>query len=143
MADLTHEAELLAMMNALYAEDEPASEVDRGRFPMTIKTLIAEPARGRIVLFMEGLAVRGYALLIPFWSNEFGGNLVFIDELFVKPEFRNQGIGRAFIEFILRQHPFEAVAAVLEVSPSNKRARRLYESIGFRLRRNRTFTLRF
>src|SRR5690242_7700596 len=84
MVDLRREAEVLAMMEALYGEDEPAAGVDRTRFPVTIRTLVEEPSRGRIVLFEEGDAVWGYAVLIPFWSNEFGGNLVLIDELFVK-----------------------------------------------------------
>ena len=52
MTDLGHAADVLRMMEALYGEDEPASaDVDRGRFPLTIRTLLAEPDQGRIVLF--------------------------------------------------------------------------------------------
>ena len=94
-------------------------------------------------MFLEGSAIRGYALLIPCWSNEFGGNLVFVDELFVKPDARNRGIARRFFEFVSGTRPFEAVAAVLEASPANIRASRLYESVGFRRRQNWYFTRRF
>src|SRR5580765_4391529 len=90
MTDLGYQTEVLRMMEGLYGEDEPASEVDRGRFPATIRTLIAEPVRGRIVLFLEGPTVQGYGLLIPFWSNELGGTVLVIDELFVKAESRNR-----------------------------------------------------
>ncbi len=38
-------------------------------------------------MFHEGVQLVGYAILIPYWSNEFGGNLLFIDELFVSPAF--------------------------------------------------------
>jgi hypothetical protein len=45
MTDLAYQTEVLCMMEALYREDEPASEVDRSRFPVSIHTLIAEPVR--------------------------------------------------------------------------------------------------
>ena len=136
-------AEVVAMMRALYSEDEPASEADHRRFPSTVEYLIAEPHRGRIVLFTEGAALRGYALLIPHWSNEFGGTLLCVDELFVLPEARSRGISHTFFEFLTAERPFDAVGLSLEVSPGNTRARRLYESLGFTHRRNFMLTHRF
>ena len=72
MKDLQHKADVLTMMHGLYSEDEAASPVDRSRFPLTIDFFLANPSRGRIILFEEGISLRGYALLVPFWSNEFG-----------------------------------------------------------------------
>jgi len=143
MNDLTHQAELIAMMRALYAEDKGASAVDQSRFPPNIAFLIAQPSRGRIVLFSEAGLLRGYALLIPFWSNEFGGTLLFVDEMFVIPKARNRGIGGSFFRFLDEEKPFDAVAVALEVSPSNAAARRLYESLGFSHRENSVLTHRF
>ena len=54
MNDLEHKAEVLAMMHGLYSEDEAASPVDQSRFRLTIDFFIANPSRGRIVLFEEG-----------------------------------------------------------------------------------------
>lgn len=140
LTDLHHAAELLPMMQALYREDEPACDVSQDRFPETIRTLVAEPARGRIILFRDASATLGYAIMIPYWSNEYGGTLLFVDEIFVVPEARSRGIGRQFFEFVFRERPFGAVAAAVEVSPANIRARQLYESIGFRVRRNACLT---
>ena len=142
---LTHTddaAYLLPMMQSLYHEDPQSPGVDPARFPLTIQTLLAEPARGRIILFVEGSEIRGHAILIPYWSNEFGGTILFVDELFVVPAARSRGIGRRFFAFLFQTRPYDAVAAALEVSPANARARRLYESIGFRVRRNSLFTCR-
>lgn len=58
------------------------------------------------------------------------------------PDARNRGIGRSFFRNLDETRPFEAVALALEVSPGNHRARRLYESLGFRPRRNSTLTRR-
>jgi hypothetical protein len=46
MNDLMHQAELIAMMRALYAEDKGASAVDQSRFPPNIAFLIAQPIPG-------------------------------------------------------------------------------------------------
>ncbi len=143
MADGHLAKEVLTMMYALYSEDEPASVADHRRFPLTIEFLLAEPSRGRIILFTEGVPIRGYSLLIPYWSNEFGGKLLFVDELFVVPEARNRGFGRKFFGYLDRERPFNAVAVALEASPTNIRARRLYESLGFAPRRNPMLTYRF
>jgi ribosomal protein S18 acetylase RimI-like enzyme len=129
-------SEVLAMMRALYVEDPPAIPVDPQRFPTTIDFLLAEPSRGSVVVFADGPAVRGYAILIPYWSNEYGGTILYVDELFVIPECRNRGVARQFFEHLARSKPFDAVAIALEVSPANERAQRLYESLGFTRRRN-------
>jgi ribosomal protein S18 acetylase RimI-like enzyme len=135
-------SDVLAMMRALYIEDEPAFAVDHRRFPQTVEFLLAEPSRGSVIVIAEGASVCGYALLIPYWSNEFGGTLLCVDELFVVPEARNRGIGHQFFEFLARTRPFDPVAIALEVSPGNLRAQRLYQSIGFRPRRNATLVRR-
>lgn len=142
MSDLEYKSEILAMMGALYAEDEAASPVDESRFSTNVVSLVSQPARGRIVLFKEGGSLCGYALLVPYWSNEFGGTLLFVDEMYVIPEARSRGIGRHLFKFLTDTRPFDAVALALEVSPQNAAARRLYESVGFRERRNSVLTWR-
>jgi GNAT superfamily N-acetyltransferase len=131
MTDRHHELQVLGMMRELYATDAPRLNVNPETFPATIDRLLAEPSRGRVLLFMRDDALAGYALLIPYWSNEFGGIVVLIDELLVEKDFRGQGIARSFFAFIERDRPFDAVGLALEVSPKNSRARTLYESMEF------------
>ena len=142
MTDRHHELQVLGMMRELYADEGPETNANPDKFPATIDRLLAEPSRGRVILFMRDEVVCGYALLIPYWSNEFGGMVVFIDELVVEKEFRRQGIGRAFLEFLERERPFDAVVLALEVIPENSRARALYESMGFTERHPRMMTRR-
>jgi len=139
MSDLRDEAQVLAMMQALYAEDAGTAPADISSFPQTIHTLVAQPHRGQIILIKDGGVLVGYALLIPYWSNEFGGTIIYVDELFVMPHARSCGNGRAFFQFIEKNRPFNASAALLEVSPGNSRATKLYESIGFVRRKHATY----
>jgi ribosomal protein S18 acetylase RimI-like enzyme len=140
MNDMDRREQLVAMMHALYTEDPSESAIDQSRFATNVEHLIAEPSRGRIVLFWQGEQLCGYAFIIPYWSNEFGGTLLYIDEMFVTPEARNRGIGRSFFKFLNQTKPFDAVAFGLEVSPGNTGALRLYESLGFRRRNNTVLT---
>jgi ribosomal protein S18 acetylase RimI-like enzyme len=133
--DLQSQEEVTAMMRMLYEEDAAPSSVDSFRFPVTVAHLLAHPAAGQIVVFEEN-GIVGYAILIPYWSNEFGGTILFVDELYVKPEARGRGIGHRFFEYLETAIPYEAVVLALEVSPANVRARRLYESLGFVARKH-------
>jgi len=142
MTDRHHELHVVGMMRELYAADGPGTIADPTKFPATIDRLLAEPSRGRILLFMRDETVCGYALLIPYWSNEFGGMVVLVDELVVEKEFRGQGIARSFFAFVEHDHPFEAVALALEVVPENAAARSLYESLQFTERHPRMMTRR-
>ena len=82
----------------------------------------------------------GYALLIHYWSNEYGGMLLFLDELFISEPFRGKGIGAAFLEALKAGVFYKTVGLVLEVMPSNERALKLYLDHGFVLdERNHLF----
>lgn len=143
MSGTHHLDDVVAMMTELYREDHAASgAVDHANFARTVKSLRDHPERGRVVLFEDQGSLHGYALLIPYWSNEFGGTILFIDELFVIQASRNRGIGRGFIHMIEQTRPFHATAIFLEVSVSNIRARKLYESLGFEQRSNATLVRR-
>ena len=140
MTDGAAAGDVLRMMQSLYAEDAALSSVDVASFPLTLVRLLTEPERGRIVLFKQNDVVCGYGLLIPYWSNEFGGTLLFIDELFVDAACRGRGIARSFLAFLAESRPFAAVALALEVSPRNMRARSLYEGAGFSDRHHTVMT---
>jgi ribosomal protein S18 acetylase RimI-like enzyme len=122
------------MCLALYAEDPSPMPVTEGNIRATLATLREEPSRGQaVVLEVEGV-IGGFALLISFWSNELGGELIVIDELYVTPSFRNRGHARELLTILAKENhlwPGRAVALELEVTPGNRRAASLYEKAGF------------
>lgn len=71
----------------------------------------------------------GFALLNRTFGHEAGGIVVWIEELYVRPAYRGQGIGRAFFELLFRSVP--AARYRLETEPENLGARRLYQKLGF------------
>jgi ribosomal protein S18 acetylase RimI-like enzyme len=140
MSSLDHRDLVIEMMAALYNEDPGLHRPRFDHFSLTIEHLLANPGHGRIILLTEDSNICGYGLLVPFWSNEFGGTVLVVDEIYVRPDFRNRGIGRAFFAWLLQDRPYNAVALGLEVSPNNHAALRLYTSLGFAKRNNTAMT---
>ncbi len=136
MRDTSHSGTLVLMMQGLYDADPASHPVLPSHFPKTISRLLSRPESGTILLFLDADTPIGYALLIPYWSNEFGGNLLFIDELFVSPSRRGQGIAKAFFIHLEQNPPPDTVALALEVTPNNLKAKELYHSLGFEKRKN-------
>ena len=124
---------------ALYVEDPGTRPITPRDVRRTLRALQAAPVRGRCVVAVVDGAIVGYALLCGFWSNELGGEVCTIDELYIAPVARGRGLGTHLIEGLAaRTWPWfrRAVALELEVTPENHRARGLYRSLGFRPRKN-------
>src|SRR5262245_29205582 len=134
LAEPTDDEAVVTMCLRLYIEDPGPVVIDSGRVRRTLDVFRREPHRGRaVVAEWEGRPV-GYALLVPFWSNELGGCVCEVDELYVEAQFRSRGIGRALFDAIEAGEIWEdtTVAIALGVTKSNDRARSLYQRVGFR-----------
>ncbi len=72
----------------------------------------------------------GYALVTSYWSNEEGGNVIVLDEIYINPADRAKGYAPFFLKW-LEERFSDAVAITLEVLQNNKRACAVYEKLGF------------
>ncbi len=129
--------ELDAMVLALYAEDSYGEQMSSAKIRRTVQELARHPEKGQIVVFSVDAAVVGYAIMVYFWSNEWGGNVATLDEFYVKPAWRGRGIGTAFLSYIAAAGDASAVSLELEVTPTNDRALAYYTRQGFRPVANR------
>ncbi len=121
---------------ALYREDPSPRQPTPEHVRRTLAIYRAEPVRGRALVLASVDGIAGYALLSSFWSNELGGEVCVIDELYVGPNVRGRGHGADLLRTLAEQPGAlwreRAVALELETTPENHRARRLYERMGFR-----------
>ncbi|MEW6444258.1 MAG: GNAT family N-acetyltransferase [bacterium] len=130
--------ELEQMVLALYQEDPPGEEMSREKIRRTVEELTLRADKGVILLFWAGRAVVGYAIVIHYWSNEYGGNVEVIDELYVKPPWRGKGIGTAFLGHLCAAGEGGGTKGLaLEVTPANQRALAYYRRQGLRPAKNR------
>jgi GNAT superfamily N-acetyltransferase len=123
---------IVSMCLALYREDPGFAMVEAEGVRQTLAVFERQPGRGRAVVAEVGGRVVGYAFLVPFWSNEQGGEICEVDELYVRPDLRGEGLGSALFGAIDAEHFGSFAGTALGVTPGNARARRLYERLGFR-----------
>ena len=144
LAQPSHDFEIVELCLALFAEDPGLFAVTE---QMILNTLVAyrqQPVRGRAVVLHALMKAVGYAFLAVFWSNELGGEVCVIDELYVKPEYRSRGHGKKLFEQLQHDREFlpqQFVALDLEVTPKNSRAQKLYSCLGFEAATNTHFRL--
>lgn len=129
------------MIHSLYEEGAGGRPVTTHNIQKTLTFLDDSSDRGSIMVFEYKKNILGYAILIYFWSNEFGGNIIAIDELYVKKEYRSHGVASNFLTYLSEKKPADAVALQLEVNPKNKKARELYKRLGFKAHKNTTMDL--
>lgn len=80
-------------------------------------------------VFEDAGQIQGYAMLAKSFSTEFGKNCIWIEDIYIKPEFRGLGIGNTFFKFV--EDRYADCVLRLEVEEENERAVRLYEKNGF------------
>jgi GNAT superfamily N-acetyltransferase len=129
--------ELQRMVLALYREDPPGQPMSVRKIWHTIAELSAHPDKGAITIMHVGDAIVGYAIVIYYWSNEYGGNIAHIDEFYVKPSWRNKGIGSSYVEHIAKIRGINLKGIHVETTPANQEASAFYLRRGFKLAKNR------
>jgi ribosomal protein S18 acetylase RimI-like enzyme len=138
------DAAIVSMSLELYHHAPPPEGVSATQVRATLERFRHEAIRGCALILDDGGIPAGYALLVSFWSNELGGEICTIDELFVADRWRSQGYGGQLVAGLRSGGPLwprRPVALELEVSPANVRARALYERLGFQVKRNATLRL--
>ena len=131
----TDDDAIVVMFEGLTAEDPGPDPAPPEHMRRTLAAFRAAPARGRVAVLDTGDGAAGYALLVPFWSNEYGGEICIIDELYVAAPVRGRGHASALIAALAAGTstlwPGRPAALAVEVSAGNARARALYERLGF------------
>jgi GNAT superfamily N-acetyltransferase len=131
---LAHIEDLEAVVRLLAAQfREHDIALDAPELREGVRGLIADAGRGA-VLFADDPEPVGVAVLAYAWTLEHGGLVAWLDELFVVPQHRGRGAGRALLLRALEvagEHGCRAVD--LEVDTEHARAERLYQRAGFAL----------
>ena len=86
------------------------------------------PYGDAFILEHDGATV-GYGVLAYTHSQEAGGRVVWIEEIYVKDKYRGCGFGSKFLEFV--KENVTARRYRLETEPENERAAALYRRHGF------------
>jgi len=101
--------------------------------PMTLEKVLSDKSHGFILIARSSDDVVGVAYVAIILSAEHCGKVGWLEELYVLPEYRSQGIGAALMTAVLeRARRLGIVAIDLEVDAAHRRAESLYRRFGFR-----------
>jgi len=117
---------LIVMMRDLYAHDglAPLDEVVARR---ALLGVIGDGTLGRVFLILLANEVAGYAVLTFGYSLEFHGRDAFVDEIYLRAEYRGLGVGKRALQFLTEVCAAEGVNALhLEVERENTSAQTVY-----------------
>ena len=72
----------------------------------------------------------GYGILAKSYSTEFGGECIWIEDIFIEAQWRGRGYGSKFIEYVKEIYPNKILR--LETEHENLKALNVYKNFGFK-----------
>jgi GNAT superfamily N-acetyltransferase len=121
---------LVSLMKDFYAEAK--YDLDQARAAAAFSAVIADEQLGYVwIIDAEGHDV-GHIVLTLRFAMEFCGRLACLDDLYVKPAWRNRGLATAALREVADLCKKAGLSALtVEVGADNRPARAVYDRIGF------------
>jgi len=125
---------IIADFNVRLAMETEQLRLDPDTVAAGVAAILSDPAKGIYFVAERDGEVLGQLMITYEWSDWRNGNLWWIQSVYVKPEFRGQGVFRALFKHLEDlAHAGNGVAGLrLYMHAENDRARRAYEHLGMK-----------
>ncbi len=126
---------VIELMEEFYHSPAVLHPVPKHFFSLSVDEVLSGSPYAELYLLYSGQnedRPAGYAMTAKTFSNEAGGLVVWLEELYLRPDFRGHGLGSEFFAFIEDTYRGKAARLRLEVEEDNVAARCLYERLGYR-----------
>lgn len=121
----------IALGQEFYHSEAVLSPIPAEHFARTFDAVLSgSPYADALMVEWNGKPV-GYGILALTWSNEAGGMVVWLEELYISPAYRGKGLGREFFAYVEEHYGQRARRFRLEVTAENTEAIRLYKQLGY------------
>lgn len=118
------------MMRVFYASNAVASNGSEKIFNNDIDACLDDsPFLNGYVAEASGESV-GYFMMAYSFSTEFGKPCVWLEDIYIKPEYHNKGIGNQIMNYFVKTNPNSVLR--LEAEEENETAIHVYEKHGFK-----------
>jgi GNAT superfamily N-acetyltransferase len=123
---------VLDLLQKQFAEHQ--IEVDEETLTFAIREELRNEKLGIFLIARQDARPVGFAAIVFTWTLEHGGNVAWLEELYVLPELRNDGIGSQLVDAVIAETSKLGCRAIdLEVEEEHERAENLYHRKGFHL----------
>lgn len=120
---------VIQMMRGFYASPAVLSNGSDEIFNADIDNCINDSPYLEGYIFENNGEIIGYSMIAKSFSTEFGKPCIWIEDIFLKEEFRHNGYGKQFFDFIFDKYPEHIFR--LEAEEENHNAINLYKKCGF------------
>jgi GNAT superfamily N-acetyltransferase len=117
--------------------------LDSERVQTGVAALLKDPSKGLYYVAEVDGTVAGQVMITYEWSDWRNGSIWWLQSVYVKPEFRRQGIFRALFKHLesLARERDDVCGLRLYMHADNTRARRSYEELGMKHTKYEVFEL--
>ena len=119
---------VIDMMRGFYSSPALITNGSEKIFEANIESCLRGMIEGFV--FVVDDKVVGYGITVQSYSTEFGGECVWIEDIYIEPEYRGRGIGTKFIQYVKKIYPDKIFR--LESEKENEIAVNLYKQHGFK-----------
>ena len=120
---------VIEMMRVFYASDAVSTNGSDEIFANDFEACVNDNPYLEGYVFENDGEIIGYGMLAKSFSTEFGKPCIWIEDIYIKPDYRHRGIGTGFMKFVEDSYPKALIR--LEAEPENENAVKAYEKSGF------------
>ena len=126
---LEDKKEILTMMEEFYSSNAVATNGSNEIFETDFENCINDYQYLEGFVFCQKKKILGYAMIAKSFSTEFAKRCIYLEDLFIKKEFRGQGIITEFLRYL--ENIYVNSIFKLEVDKCNINAIEVYKKRGF------------
>lgn len=120
---------IVEMMKVFYTSPAVFTNGSDEIFNADIDNCIGESPYLEGFVFEEDGQIQGYGMIAKSFSTEFGKSCIWIEDIYIKDEYRGLGIGTLFLQYVEEKYPDSIFR--LEVEHENERAISVYKKCGY------------
>lgn len=121
----------ISMVKDFYNSEAVLHSIPTANIHNTFKEAVSESPYVKVYLIESQEKTVGYGLISFTYSNEAGGLVIWIEELYIQEGYRGLGLGGEFLDFIKSKFSNSAKRFRLEISEANISVKELYRKKGY------------
>ena len=121
---------VIGMMRKFYTSPAVITNGSEKIFAANVKNCLDDSICAEGFIFELDGKIIGYGITARSYSTEFGGECIWLEDIFVDAEYRGHGVGSKFIRHIKELYPDKILR--LETEAGNNAALELYKHFGFK-----------